>query len=111
MVILAMVGTKYDEGKPPLGLLSRLAVEEVGRVLEYGRAKYGSHNWRRGLGHQRLVSAALRHIFAWNESEDNDQDSGLSHLAHAICMLMFALEEHKLKPELDDRWSPCGKTG
>ena len=97
-------GTKFDTEKPPLGLFSRYAMEETGRVLGYGLRKYSAHNWRKGLGHQSLINAALRHIYAWNEGEDNDQESGLSHLAHAMCMIMFALEEHELHPELDDRW-------
>lgn len=99
-----MPGTKYDQGKPPLALLSKIALLEVGRVLAHGAEKYAADNWRGGLGHRRLISAALRHILAWNEGEDLDEETGLSHLAHAMCCLMFAIEEHALRPEYDDRW-------
>ena len=99
-------GVKHDGGKPPLGLLPRYPLEETARVLDFGARKYSAHNWRNGIGHQRVVNAALRHIYAWNEGEDNDTETGLSHLAHALCEIMFALEEHRTHPELDDRWKP-----
>lgn len=103
-------GLKYDANKPPLGLLPRVALDETAKVLAYGAKKYATHNWRKGIGHQRLVNAALRHIYAWNEGEDNDPESGLSHLAHALCCLSFAITEHATHPELDDRYKPAQVT-
>lgn len=95
-------GQKFDQGKTPLALLDPYAVDQLGKVLAFGANKYGEHNWRGGLGWARLASAALRHIFAFLSGEDNDQESGLPHVAHAMCCLMFILglrdKEH------DDRW-------
>ena len=41
-----------------------------------------------------------------NDGEDKDPESGLSHLAHAACCIMFLLEFEKTHPELDDRYKP-----
>jgi hypothetical protein len=97
-------GLKYDSEKEPLGLLSRTWLLGVARVMGFGAKKYAAHNWRGGIERSRLVSAALRHILAYNEGEDTDPETGLSHLAHASCCLMFAYETHETHPELDDRY-------
>jgi len=86
-----MSGVKYDQGKPDLTLLDRAAMEEVATVLMFGAMKYGRSNWRGGIDKERLLAASLRHIMASNEGELLDPESGRSHLAHAICGLMFQL--------------------
>ena len=97
-------GIKYDDDKPRMALLSTYALIETAKVLNYGAQKYGDDNWRGGISARRLISAALRHILAFNDGEDNDPETGLSHLAHAMCMLMFELESSVTHPELDDRY-------
>ena len=100
-----MPGDKFDDGKPPIGLLPRFALEQMALVMCHGEAKYGRHNWRKGIEVQRNIDAALRHIFAANEREDVDPESGFLHLAHALCCLMFALTTIHDQPEYDDRLS------
>jgi len=95
---------KLDDGKPPLSLMSRVWLWEVGEVLGHGAKKYAAHNWRLGLKQSRLLDAALRHITAYMDGEDLDPESGRSHLAHASCCLMFAFEMSKTHPQLDDRY-------
>jgi len=74
-------------------------IEEVIRVLNYGAKKYPeADNWKRVHDIQnRYYSACLRHLTAWKKGEIKDQESGLHHLAHAICCLIFILwkEAHK----------------
>ena len=94
---------KYDNGKPPLGLIPRRALEEEARVLNFGRRKYGPWNWVRGMEWSRLIDAGLRHIAAFADGENVDQESGLSHLAHARACLGFLLDYEREHPELDDR--------
>ena len=87
-------GRKYDGEKPQLYLLPPKSINEVGKVLTFGAKKYDAHNWRKVDDLQnRYSSAALRHIFAHIDGEENDEETGLSHLAHAICCLMFKLED------------------
>ncbi|KKN77099.1 hypothetical protein LCGC14_0364400 [marine sediment metagenome] len=95
---------KFDVDKPPLGLLSRIALEETAQVLAFGAYKYGRDNWRGGVNWQRYIDAALRHIMAFAEGEDLDPESGLSHMAHAACCIMFLLEYAKTHPEFDNRY-------
>jgi hypothetical protein len=101
--------TKHDDGKTPMNLLSREALEQIAMVMAFGKEKYAAHNWRKGFQWSRPLSAAMRHIMAFNDGEDKDPESGLSHLAHAACCIMFLLEFEKTHKELDDRWKPAEK--
>lgn len=86
-------GKKYDGEKPQMYLLPPKSMLEVSRVLTFGARKYDPENWRKLENLQnRYSSAALRHIFAHIDGSKLDDDSGLSHLAHAICCLLFKLE-------------------
>lgn len=96
-------GKKYDEEKPRMALLDPYAMEELSKVLTFGAQKYSAWNWAEGIHYSRLIGAALRHIFAFLRREDTDPESGLPHLAHALCCLMFCLSMTKRRPDLDDR--------
>jgi len=88
-----MDGVKYDGEKPKMHLLPPKATLEVAKVLTFGANKYDEENWRKLDNLQsRYTSGALRHIFAHIDNETLDPESGLSHLAHAICCLLFKLE-------------------
>lgn len=100
---------KHDSGKPGMNLLSREALEQIALVMDFGKEKYAAHNWRKGFVWSRPLSAALRHIMAFNDGEDKDPESGLSHLAHAACCIMFLLEFEKTHKDLDDRWKSAEK--
>ena len=97
-------GTTFDEptgearksaesaSKPRLELLPSAALEQIAEVLTYGAAKYDANNWCRGARWGRYYAALLRHLFAWWRGEDRDAETGLSHLAHAGCCLLFLME-------------------
>jgi hypothetical protein len=99
-------GIKHDDGKPRLDLVSSIWIKGVGQVLGFGAKEYAPHNWRKGLQISRLLAACLRHVFSFLGGENNDKDSGLSHLYHASCCLMFAAEMMETRPDQDDRWKP-----
>ena len=105
-----MNGRKDDSNKPRFNLIPPLAEREVARVLEFGARKYAPDNWRKVPdARSRYVDAALRHINAHRSGEALDTGeggSGLSHLAHAITSLMFALEL-ELEPPTHDEPAPC----
>ncbi len=90
-----MTALKHDGGKPPLELLDYPALAETAQVLGFGRAKYSEDGWRDegnyGLASKRPLAAALRHIYQYLNGEQNDDESGLNHLGHAMCEVMFAL--------------------
>ncbi len=95
---------KFDTGKPMMSLLSPYALEQVAMVLTFGAEKYDKHNWRKGMDWSRLLDASMRHINAFNNGEDIDQESGLPHIAHAMCCLMMLLTYTKDNKNLDDRY-------
>jgi Domain of unknown function (DUF5664) len=97
---------KHDQEKIRLELLSAQWVEGVGQVLTAGAKRYADHNWRKGLKRTRLLGACLRHVFAYLSGTDVDPETGLLHLYHASCCLMFASELHFSRPDLDDRYKP-----
>jgi hypothetical protein len=97
-------GKKNDTGKAPIHFLHRSFLEGAALAQGFGSAKYGSWNFTKGIAYTRLCNAAMRHIIAFMWREDNDPESGLSHLDHAAAnlnMLKFMIEERK---EMDDRW-------
>lgn len=106
------VALKYDGEKPKHGLISSKFLDGLARVLTFGAKKYAAHNWRKGFDSSRLYDSIQRHLTAWNDGEDTDPESGLPHLAHAACGLMFLSEQMITRPDLDDRYklkrTKCG---
>ena len=97
-------GTKHDEGKPPMSLIPRPAMESEAMALRYGRDKYGAYNFKKGFDYSRLIDAALRHILAFNEGEELDSESGVSHLGHARACLAFLIDQQARGTGKDDRF-------
>lgn len=95
---------KDDEGKTPFDLLPSYPMEQLGRVYAFGCMKYERNNWRKGFRWGRLFAAAMRHLWAFWKGENNDPESGLPHLAHAMWCLVTLMEMVRLYPENDDRW-------
>lgn len=98
-----MDGQKFDIGKTRMDLLDPYAMEELSKVLTFGAQKYDDWNWAEGIKFSRIVAATLRHIFAFLRGETFDPESGLHHMAHAMCGCMFILGLTQYKPECDDR--------
>jgi hypothetical protein len=99
-----MSGIKYDGEKPEMYLVPPLALLEVGKVLTYGAKKYSPDNWRKLDNLQeRYTSAAMRHLLAHMSGEACDDETELSHLAHAICCLLFKLEDQLIEESEEER--------
>ena len=85
-------GRKDDSAKRRYSLLPKGTVNSVVDVLEFGSKKYADNNWQKvPNAKNRYYDAALRHIDAWFSGEIKDSETGLPHLAHAICCLMFLM--------------------
>lgn len=97
-------GTKHDLSKPDMSLISPLALTYLAQVLTFGAQKYTPNNWRYGIDQTRLVAAALRHITAFNSGVDNDPETGLPHMAHAMCCCMFSIELSVSAQNKDSRY-------
>ncbi len=94
-------GTKYDGDKLRWDLLPLEEVEKVVEVLTFGANKYSPDNWRKVENPvERYYAATLRHISDWRiRGELFDKESGLPHLAHAICCLLFIMWFNKTNKE------------
>lgn len=89
----APLGRKDDQGKARYDLVPSGAEALVVSVLTYGAIRYGPDNWRHVPdARARYFAAARRHLARWRLGEDLDPESGLPHLAHATCCLLFLLE-------------------
>lgn len=97
-------GTKNDSSKPDLSLIPTDALLGMGAALTYGAKKYNRHNFREGIAFSRLVAATMRHLSAFNEGENLDRESGLSHLDHAIASLAMLKFMDVNRQDMDDRW-------
>jgi hypothetical protein len=123
---------RYNEGKLEWNLIDFKQLEAQVQVLMYGAHKYsvfedakgnivtgaevspeaakklklvssGRDNWKTGLKIRACGDSFLRHFFAYMSGEDIDPESGLPHLGHMGCNLMFMSYVHNNIPELDDR--------
>ena len=79
---------KFDKAKPMWDLVDLEVIEDVAEVLTYGAEKYAPHSWV-NVEKDRYFAAMMRHITAYQNGEELDKESGLTHLAHAMCNLMF----------------------
>lgn len=86
-----------SQTKPIPGAISPSFTDQVSKVLAFGAAKYGRDNWSKCSKDQLFLyeDALLRHINAYRLGEQNDDETGLNHLAHAACNLMFLFELDK----------------
>lgn len=64
-------------------------MHEVARVLAFGAQKYERDNWRKGFKWTRLSDGIDRHLRAYELGEVTDLETGMPHLAHACCGLLF----------------------
>jgi Domain of unknown function (DUF5664) len=78
--------------KPAMSFVppSALLLEAV--VMRLGASKYDPFNWQADpIDATTYYDAAMRHLMSWFTGEDNDPQSGVSHLAHvrACCGILI----------------------
>ena len=91
---------KHDSGKWRISLVPVMALMSIVEVLEFGAKKYAVDNWQTVPdARRRYYDAAIRHLTAWWDGEKLDEESGLPHLAHAGCCVIFLLwlDENQLQ--------------
>lgn len=85
-----MEGLKFDTGKLRWDLLPLECIEDCVKVLTMGANKYAPNNWQKVEGaNERYYAALLRHLSAWRQGEEIDPESGVSHLGHIMCNVIF----------------------
>lgn len=79
-----LVGAK----KAPLRYVPAALVIEASGPMEDGAIKYGPFNWRDiPVELMTYIEAVQRHLAAFVDGQDNAEDSGHSHIGHAIAGL------------------------
>lgn len=96
-------GLKHDNGKIPYHLLSFYALESISEVLKFGAQKYSERNWEKGILYSRVFRACIGHLFDWWQNKGPDPETGMSHLWHAGCCIMFLIHYEKYNTKFDDR--------
>lgn len=91
--------------KAPLSTVSSAVLGELGVAMYEGARKYGRHNYR-VIGVRASVyydALIARHMAAWWEGEDIDEDSGLNHITKAIATLVVLRDAMIQGNWVDDR--------
>jgi hypothetical protein len=96
-------GARYNDGKPDFSLIPLCTLEDEAQVWMYGREKYAAWNWAKGMDWSVPLASILRHLAAFQRGQDTDPESGLPHLAHAMCNLRMLTLYSRTFPEGDDR--------
>lgn len=97
-------GLKFDGDKADLSLLPKSAKEGISKAFMYGAKKYGRYNYLKGMDWTRLIAAADRHMSAFNDGEDCDDESKLNHLYHAGACVMMLIEFYEKELGNDNRY-------
>jgi deoxycytidylate deaminase len=94
---------KFDTGKLRYSLIPPEATKALASVLMYGAKKYKAHNWKQADDFDRYVDALYRHLEAWRSGHKFDEESGLSHLSHALANVAFLIWDEAHKVRVDSR--------
>ena len=85
-----MKGTKYDGDKPDWSLIDLSIIQDMAKILTIGAKKYERHNYDKVEPH-RYFAALMRHLTQYQNGEEYDEETGLSHLSHAMTNLHILL--------------------
>lgn len=102
-VVNAQTGGAKGRKPQRFELVPMAALGRVAEVYAFGASKYEDHNWLRGYDWSLSFGALMRHLTAFWSGEDDDPESGLSHVAHAGFHVLALLTFAQRFPELDDR--------
>ena len=98
-----LVGAK----KAPIGVVPPSLLPFVAPAMAVGAEKYGPFNWReQPVQAMTYAEAAMRHILAWIDGQDAAEDTGISHIAHAIAGLAILADAFAAGNLLDNRPVP-----
>lgn len=90
---------KADSGKLQWSLLPFEELKDVVRVLMLGAKKYTPDNWKKCDDVTRYKDALMRHVISYVSGDTTDEESQLSHLAHAVCNCLFLMYFDNTKKE------------
>lgn len=95
---------RYNQGKPDLSLLPRVACEQEALVWGFGSQKYGRDNWQKLWGKDTVnicLASLLRHAMAMQSGELIDSETNLPHAAAVRCNAAMILQHMSNEGLLD----------
>lgn len=103
---VSATGGEKGQKDARLGSIDPRAILTVAEVAGFGEQKYSRLNYLKGYPWSLSFDAMQRHMLLFWAGQDNDDESGLPHLAHAAwhCLAMLAFAQHELGT--DDRYRP-----
>jgi len=91
-----------DEGKPRYELIPVAALRRVAQHYANGARKYSDRNWEKGIPISRCYAGALRHLYAFQEGEA-DED----HLSAVVFNVLAIIHFYETgRTDLDDLHTP-----
>lgn len=104
--------TKNDDSKLRMDLIPPDIEIALAEVLTHGANRYNSRNWELGMDWGRVYAATRRHLAEFWSGKDIDE-SGLPHIDHALCCLVFlsAYYHRQIGNDNRNKISPAGKWG
>jgi hypothetical protein len=94
---------RFNDSKRQWNLMHLPSFEPMVQVLEYGAKKYSPNQWKKGFPITEIYDSLMRHMIAFMNGEDNDPESGLPHIGHIQCNIMFMAYVKENHPKFDDR--------
>lgn len=93
---------RYNENKPRFDLIEYDLLEPMAIVLGFGAQKYDVWNWKQGLHASTNIASLMRHLAALQSGEEYDKESGIHHIGHMMCNLLFLADTYKNHRSLID---------
>ncbi len=94
-----------------LGAVDPRSLLEVAEVAGFGTEKYDRYNFLRGYDWSLSYDAMQRHANQFWSGQNNDDESGLPHMAHVAWHALALLSFVRMHPEFDDRPPRPGEKG
>jgi hypothetical protein len=90
--------------KAPLELVPPIVLVAMSDAFAEGARKYGPYNWReKEISSTVYYGAVLRHLTAWFDGQDEDEDTGNCHISHALACLAMLVDAREIGKLNDNR--------
>ncbi len=98
---------RYNSDKPQLSQIDPLFLLGLADLMTISAKKYSKWNYAKGQNLTTVCDSMSRHLLSFLNGENDDTESGKSHLLHiaANCIIAYSTTSRHLEkhPELDDR--------
>lgn len=103
---MSSVGERKNAGKLSWRYFPLSLVEPLMEVGAKGALKYPAFNFLKGMKVEDCMDSLKRHLmkFESHEHSDNDEETGLNHMAHCAWNALVICYMIKTRPDLDDRY-------